>query len=188
MTYSLSSKCSLMTDCRNSKHGMNPTRVCSRDMVCDLLHSFALTVYSYNNMQIWTNHNSSAKFVSSLSRPSVSSMLGTIYHIQRSQTPSRWTSRRLKNGPSMVRADFLDLYVILTHLITVIRAGLLWAKLSQTTQSLHVTRATARTFEREQWEALEKRLVGWKSGLAGVLEVVANARTQGGHGQSANVA
>ena len=77
---------------------------------------------------------------------------------------------------------------ILTHLIPVIRAGLLWAKLSQTTQSLHVTRATARTLEREQWEALEKRLVGWKSGLAGVLEVVANARTQGGHGQSANVA
>lgn len=68
--------------------------------------------------------------------------------------------------------------------IDVIRAGLLSGKLSQTTQTLHVTRSTARTFEREQWEALEKRLVAWKSGLASVLEVVATARkrseTQGG--------
>ncbi|KAJ6616235.1 PCI domain-containing protein [Mycena sp. CBHHK59/15] len=63
--------------------------------------------------------------------------------------------------------------------IDVIRAGLLSGKLSQTSQSLHVTRSTARTFEREQWEALEKRLVAWKTGLAGVLEVVANARKQG---------
>ncbi|KAF9464796.1 hypothetical protein BDZ94DRAFT_1307517 [Collybia nuda] len=70
--------------------------------------------------------------------------------------------------------------------IDVIRAGLVWGKLSQTTQSLHITRATARTFEKEQWEVLEKRLVAWKSGLAGVLEVVANARRQGGHGQPQN--
>jgi hypothetical protein len=68
-------------------------------------------IYTCNNTQIWTNHNSSAKFVSSLSRPSVSSMSGMIYHIQRSQRPSRWTLRRLKNGLSMVRADILDLYV-----------------------------------------------------------------------------
>lgn len=61
----------------------------------------------------------------------------------------------------------------------VIRAGLLSGKLSQTSQSLHITRSTARTFEREQWEALEKRLVAWKTGLAGVLEVVAAARKQG---------
>jgi translation initiation factor 3 subunit M len=59
----------------------------------------------------------------------------------------------------------------------VIREGLVSGKLSQTTQTLHITRATARTFEREQWEALEKRLVAWKTGLAGVLEVVAAART-----------
>jgi translation initiation factor 3 subunit M len=49
-------------------------------------------------------------------------------------------------------------------------------KLSQTTQTLHITRSTARTFEREQWEALEKRLVAWKAGLEGVLDVVATAR------------
>jgi translation initiation factor 3 subunit M len=61
--------------------------------------------------------------------------------------------------------------------IDVIREGLVSGKLSQTTQTLHITRATARTFEREQWEALEKRLVAWKTGLAGVLEVVATART-----------
>ncbi|KAJ6560455.1 hypothetical protein B0H19DRAFT_1147790 [Mycena capillaripes] len=63
--------------------------------------------------------------------------------------------------------------------IDVIRAGLLSGKLSQTSQSLHITRSTTRTFEREQWEALEKRLVAWKAGLAGVLEVVAAARKQG---------
>ncbi|KAJ7228221.1 hypothetical protein GGX14DRAFT_412384 [Mycena pura] len=62
--------------------------------------------------------------------------------------------------------------------IDVIRAGLLSGKLSQTSQRLHITRATARTFEREQWEALEKRLVAWKTGLEGVLDVVAQARKQ----------
>ncbi|KAF8214029.1 hypothetical protein K438DRAFT_1927230 [Mycena galopus ATCC 62051] len=66
--------------------------------------------------------------------------------------------------------------------IDVIRAGLLSGKLSQTSQSLHITRSTARTFERDQWEALEKRLVAWKAGLAGVLEVVAAARKQGAPG------
>jgi len=60
--------------------------------------------------------------------------------------------------------------------IDVIREGLVSGKLSQTTQTLHITRSTARTFEREQWAALEKRLVAWKTGLAGVLEVVATAR------------
>lgn len=64
---------------------------------------------------------------------------------------------------------------------SVIRAGLVWGKLSQNTQSLFVTRATSRTFGREQWELLEKRLLAWKSGLAGVLEVVANAKRVGGH-------
>jgi translation initiation factor 3 subunit M len=37
----------------------------------------------------------------------------------------------------------------------------------------------SRTFEREQWEALEKRLLAWKSGLLGVLEVVETARRRG---------
>ena len=58
----------------------------------------------------------------------------------------------------------------------VIRAGLLSGKLSQTTQTLRVIRSTARTFEREQWEVLEKRLLAWKTGLAGVLDIVAAAR------------
>ncbi|KAJ7098753.1 hypothetical protein B0H15DRAFT_901333 [Mycena belliarum] len=63
--------------------------------------------------------------------------------------------------------------------IDVIRAGLLSGRLSQTSQSLHITRSTARTFERAEWAALEARLVAWKTGLAGVLEVVATARKQG---------
>ncbi|KAI1796046.1 PCI-domain-containing protein [Ganoderma leucocontextum] len=60
--------------------------------------------------------------------------------------------------------------------IDVIRAGLVSGKLSQTAQTLHVTRATARAFEREQWELLEKRLQAWKSGLASVLETVSASR------------
>ncbi|KAG2108615.1 uncharacterized protein F5147DRAFT_576684, partial [Suillus discolor] len=56
---------------------------------------------------------------------------------------------------------------------------LLSGKLSQTTRSLHVSRSSARTFEREQWEALEKRPVAWKAGLASVLEVVISAQKRG---------
>lgn len=48
--------------------------------------------------------------------------------------------------------------------------------MSQNTQTLHVIRSAARTFEHDQWQALEKRLVAWKAGLAAVLEVVASAR------------
>ncbi|KAF5333713.1 hypothetical protein D9611_002702 [Ephemerocybe angulata] len=72
--------------------------------------------------------------------------------------------------------------------IDVIRASLVWGKLSQNTQSLLVTRATARSFEREQWEVLEKRLLAWKAGLAGVLEVVANAKRMAGHAPAATAA
>ncbi|KIK03132.1 hypothetical protein K443DRAFT_121587 [Laccaria amethystina LaAM-08-1] len=71
---------------------------------------------------------------------------------------------------------------------TVIRAGLVWGKLSQTAQSLHISRATSRTFERKQWEVLEKRLVAWKSGLAGILEVVSSAKRLAGHAPAHSVA
>ncbi|KAK0461800.1 uncharacterized protein EV420DRAFT_129738 [Desarmillaria tabescens] len=77
----------------------------------------------------------------------------------------------------------VDVSEVEKWVIDVIRAGLLSGKLSQTTQSLHIMRSTARTFEREQWEVLEKRMLAWKAGLAGVLEVVASARRQNGvHG------
>ncbi|KAG8218990.1 hypothetical protein J3R82DRAFT_4733 [Butyriboletus roseoflavus] len=65
--------------------------------------------------------------------------------------------------------------------IDVIRVGLISGKLSQTTQNLHVHRSSARKFEREQWEALEKRLLAWKAGLASVIEVVAQAQRRGGN-------
>ena len=52
-------------------------------------------------------------------------------------------------------------------------------KLSQTSRTLHVIRSTARTFELEQWQVLQKRLEAWKGGLAGVLEVVSAARKRG---------
>ncbi|KAH9482943.1 Eukaryotic translation initiation factor 3 subunit M [Psilocybe cubensis] len=74
----------------------------------------------------------------------------------------------------------VDLSEVEKWVIDVIRAGLVWGKLSQTTQSLHISRATSRSFEREQWQALEKRLVAWKSGLAGILDVVVTAKRQGG--------
>ncbi|KAI0065733.1 PCI-domain-containing protein [Artomyces pyxidatus] len=60
--------------------------------------------------------------------------------------------------------------------IDVIRAGLLTGKLSQTTQTLHVTRATARAFGQPQWELLAQRLAAWRLGLGSVLEVVAGAK------------
>jgi translation initiation factor 3 subunit M len=74
--------------------------------------------------------------------------------------------------------DVLSFRISFNDLL-VIRTGLLLGKLSQTTQSLHVYRSSARTFEREQWEALEKRLVAWKAGLASVLEVVTIAQKRG---------
>lgn len=78
----------------------------------------------------------------------------------------------------MVSCSFPPLfrYHLHSRLLAVIRAGLVWGKLSQTTQSLQVIRSTSRTFEREQWQALEKRLVAWKSGLENVLNVVASAK------------
>ncbi|KAF8638604.1 hypothetical protein AX17_002145 [Amanita inopinata Kibby_2008] len=74
----------------------------------------------------------------------------------------------------------IDVSEVDKWVIDVIRAGLLWGKLSQTNQTLHVVRSTARTFEKEQWEILEKRVLAWKTGLSGVLEVVANAKRQAG--------
>ncbi|EMD40431.1 hypothetical protein CERSUDRAFT_111031 [Gelatoporia subvermispora B] len=70
----------------------------------------------------------------------------------------------------------VDVAEVERWVIDVIRAGLVSGRLSQTAQTLHVTRATPRSFEREQWELLEKRLQAWKTGLADVLEVVAAAR------------
>jgi len=64
--------------------------------------------------------------------------------------------------------------------IDIIRTGLISGKLSQTTQHLHVYRSSARKFEREQWEALEKRLLAWKAGLASVIDLVAQAQQRGG--------
>ncbi len=63
----------------------------------------------------------------------------------------------------------------------VIRAGLLWGKLSQTTQSLYVIRSSVRAFEKEQWEVLEKRVLAWKTGLQSVLDVVNSAKRMAGH-------
>ncbi|KAJ4479179.1 hypothetical protein J3R30DRAFT_3475092 [Lentinula aciculospora] len=88
-----------------------------------------------------------------------------------------------KNLPYVKIAEAIqvDVSEVEKWVIDVIRVGLLSGKLSQNTQTLHVIRSTTRSFEREQWQALEQRLVAWKSGLSSVLEVVANAKRQGGH-------
>ncbi|KAI0787178.1 hypothetical protein BC629DRAFT_1515435 [Irpex lacteus] len=43
-------------------------------------------------------------------------------------------------------------------------------------KTFHVIRASARAFERAQWEALESRLVAWKTGLASVRDVISATR------------
>jgi translation initiation factor 3 subunit M len=67
----------------------------------------------------------------------------------------------------------------LINSFAVIRAGLVSGKLSQTTQSLYIIRATSQNFEQEQWRALEQRLIAWKTGLASILDVVTNAKKMG---------
>jgi len=75
----------------------------------------------------------------------------------------------------------VDISEVEKWVIDVIRAGLLWGKLSQTTQSLYVIRSSVRAFEKEQWEVLEKRILAWKTGLQGVLDVVNNAKRVAGY-------
>ncbi|KAF8333692.1 hypothetical protein F5887DRAFT_992983 [Amanita rubescens] len=70
----------------------------------------------------------------------------------------------------------IDVSQVESWIIDVIRTGLLSGKMSQTTQSIHVVRCTSRVFEKEQWEALEKRVLAWRTSLAGVMEVVESAK------------
>lgn len=67
-------------------------------------------------------------------------------------------------------------------LLSVIRAGLVSGKLSQSSRVFHITRSTSRAFERDQWVALEQRLVAWQTGLVAVLAVVTSAREKGSGG------
>ena len=98
--------------------------------------------------------------------------------MQHSLPPCKLTNRRSRNGLSMVRLP-PSTHVHLTDVTLVIRAGLVSGKLSQSSQVFHITRSTSRVFEREQWVALEKRLVAWQTGLAAVLAVVTSARERG---------
>ncbi|KAF5363986.1 hypothetical protein D9756_000250 [Leucocoprinus leucothites] len=82
----------------------------------------------------------------------------------------------------------VDVSEVEKWVIDIIRAGLLWGKLSQTTQSLYVVRSSVRTFEKEQWEILEKRVLAWKSGLQGITELINNAKRMAGYVPQAPVA
>ncbi|KXN92352.1 Eukaryotic translation initiation factor 3 subunit M [Leucoagaricus sp. SymC.cos] len=88
-----------------------------------------------------------------------------------------------QNLPYATIAETLQVDVVEVEkwVIDIIRAGLLWGKLSQTSQSLYVVRSSVRTFEKEQWEILEKRILAWKSGLQSILEVVNNAKRMAGY-------
>ncbi|KAG8901833.1 hypothetical protein FRC00_004231 [Tulasnella sp. 408] len=59
---------------------------------------------------------------------------------------------------------------------TAMRANLIGGKLSQPTQTLHVTRAAHRSFGSEDWADLEKRLVNWRADMAAVLDVLAHTK------------
>ncbi|KAF9195131.1 hypothetical protein BGZ51_004558 [Haplosporangium sp. Z 767] len=60
--------------------------------------------------------------------------------------------------------------------IDVIRAGLVEAKLNQVSKVVIINRSIYRTFGTAQWQQLSQRLNGWKSSLAEILQVVANAK------------
>ncbi|KIO31088.1 glycoside hydrolase family 16 protein [Tulasnella calospora MUT 4182] len=60
--------------------------------------------------------------------------------------------------------------------IDAMRANLIGGKLSQPTQTLHVTRAAHRSFSSEDWAHLEKRLVNWRADMAAVLDVLAHTK------------
>jgi len=56
--------------------------------------------------------------------------------------------------------------------MSAIRANLLSGKLSQSTHTFRVYRASVRTFETAEWEQLEERTTAWRDGLTGVLSVL----------------
>ena len=60
--------------------------------------------------------------------------------------------------------------------IDTIKTGLVEGKLSQTSETFLIHRATFRTFEAEQWEEVSAKLASWKDSLQGILEVLDNVR------------
>lgn len=63
-------------------------------------------------------------------------------------------------------------------IIDVIRAGLVEGKMSQSTQTLLVHRATYRVFDDRQWRVVAGRLDQWKESLLQVLKVVRHEKEQ----------
>ncbi|KAK4056199.1 hypothetical protein OIO90_002640 [Microbotryomycetes sp. JL221] len=59
-----------------------------------------------------------------------------------------------------------------TWVIDAIRAGLVSGRLSQSLMTLHVTRATPRSFTNDNWRQLETRLQGWRTSLSSILDSV----------------
>jgi len=91
---------------------------------------------------------------------------------------------------SIASALQLEPSAVEVWVIDAIRAKIISGKLSQPTQTFHVTRATTTSYhpfnEKTQWESLEKKLLAWRSGLVGVLGVVSGAREQAFGGAEGN--
>ena len=62
--------------------------------------------------------------------------------------------------------------------IDVIRAGLVEGKLSQSTQTFLIHRATYRVFGEAQWREVAARLAMWRGSLEGVLRVLAEQKRE----------
>ncbi|KAG8883449.1 hypothetical protein FRB97_006577 [Tulasnella sp. 331] len=77
---------------------------------------------------------------------------------------------------TIASALHIDVKDVETWVIDGMRANLIGGKLSQTSQTLHVTRATYQAFKPTDWKYLQERLIGWKTDLLGVLDVVTAAR------------
>ena len=103
-------------------------------------------------------------------------MLVVIYHTQQLSRSYKLSVPKSSDGSLTVRSLIVSAKQSSNCACLVLRTGLVTGKLSQVNQTFHVIRATARTFERAQWEALEKRLVAWKTGLVSVRDVIASAK------------
>ncbi|ORY82499.1 hypothetical protein BCR37DRAFT_398481, partial [Protomyces lactucae-debilis] len=67
--------------------------------------------------------------------------------------------------------------------IDAIRAGVVEGKLSQTSETFLVHRATMRVFEHEQWEEVSAKLASWRESLQGIMELVDNVQAENGETQ-----
>ena len=84
-------------------------------------------------------------------------------------------SRKLRYQSIAVTLDVPESDVEM-WVIDAIKTGLVEGRLSQTSQTFLIHRATFRSFDPDQWEEVSAKLASWKESLQGILEVVDNVR------------